>query len=206
MQENERSQIENAFASLSIDRNSTDTQQNRFLTPPRESQPGIRVFGSSANEGNEAATFSFRFLHNASPLPSPRTSVSGDRPRLKLSSTAPAEQSSSYNVDDEKPPENAMFFTQRFQTQLAHGKIIASTIGGIFNQFELKEGSNSRRLQDDARRLRSFHTTDNRIIALLGDSGEGERISLVPRTLDLTWLTAAQGKAASSTLCSIAAV
>lgn len=182
--------VESLFGSLSINEDDSTIAQNKYLTPPRENAPPM-VFGSPENQGGGHTPFDFRFLYNATPQPSPKPSRSGRgggpfadtaAPSLNLpnrrisdvSTTSVDERVPPYDVRDEQPPTNAVFFKPQFQMQLTRGIHIAESLACDLGHCRPKSGSNVRRLLDDARRLSNFQTQDTRIVALLGDSGEGK--------------------------------
>jgi len=192
--------VESLFKSLSINEDDSTIAQNKYLTPPRENAP-LKVFGSPENQGGGNTPFDFRFLYNATPQPSPKPSRSGRGggsfqaadtagPSLNLpnrrisdvSTTSVDERAPPYDVRDEQPPTNAAFFKPQFQMQLTRGIHIAESLVCDLGHCRPKSGSNIRRLLDDARRLSNFQTQDTRIVALLGDSGEGRRASALKRT------------------------
>ena len=191
--------VESLFKSLSM-KDST-IAQNKFLTPPRENAPP-KVFGSPENQGVGHTPFDFRFLYNATPQPSPKPSRGGrgggrsqagdtagssfnlaDRRISDVSTTSVDECAPPYDVRDEQPPTNAVFFKPQFQAQLTRGIHIAESLARDLGHCRPKSGSNVRRLLDDARSLSNFQTQDTRIVALLGDSGEGGRASALKRML-----------------------
>ncbi|KAF2104448.1 hypothetical protein NA57DRAFT_70653 [Rhizodiscina lignyota] len=152
-------------------------QDSRYLTPPRGRTPGMRVLGDSDDQETNQAAFTFRNLYNASPHPSPAPETGPILPNhtdADTTTSSAAEQVPAYNVQNEKPPEGAIFFTPQFQEQLSRGIRVTKSLAGDFDHFQLKSGSDICRLRDDAQQLSNFHTTDTRIIALLGDSGEGK--------------------------------
>lgn len=185
--------VESLFKSLSINEDDSTIAQNKYLTPPRENAPP-KVFGSPENQGSGQTPFDFRFLYNATPQPSPKPNRSGRGggpsqaadtagPSLNLpnnrrisdvSTISVDERAPPYDVRDEQPPTNAVFFNPQFQTQLTRGIHIAESLACDLGHCRPKSGSNVRRLLDDARRLSNFQTQDTRIVALLGDSGEGK--------------------------------
>lgn len=173
---------ESLFKSLSINEDDSTIAQNKYLTPPRENA-SLKVFGSPENQGSGHTPFDFRFLYNATPQPSPKPSRSGrgggpsqaaDRRISDVSTTSVDERAPPYDVRDEQPPTNAAFFKPQFQMQLTRGIHIAESLACDLGHCRPKSGSNVRRLLDDAQRLSNFQTQDTRIVALLGDSGEGK--------------------------------
>jgi hypothetical protein len=83
--------------------------------------------------------------------------------------------SSPYDVRDEEAPLEP-FFTSTFQAALQSGLGIADKVVTAINRSigTLELSNDLERLCDDARRLRTFQSTDTRTIAVLGDSGEGD--------------------------------
>lgn len=79
-----------------------------------------------------------------------------------------------YDVRDEEAPLEP-FFTLVFQTALQNGLGIANkVVSAIEKSFGSSElSSDLERLLQDAKRLGTFHSSDTRTIAVLGDSGEG---------------------------------
>lgn len=184
--------VESLFKSLSINEDDSTIALNKYLTPPRENA-APKVFGSLENQGGGHTPFDFRFLYNATPQPSPKPGRSGrgggpsqaadtagsslnlpNRRISDVSTTSVDERAPPYDVRDEQPPTNAVFFKPQFQTQLTRGIHIAESLACDLGHCRPKSGSNVRRLLDDARRLSNFQTQDTRIVALLGDSGEGK--------------------------------
>ena len=184
--------VESLFKSLSINEDDSTIAQNKFLTPPRENTP-LKVFGSPENQGSGHTPFDFRFLYNATPQPSPgrgsRPSQAADTAGSSLnrrisdvSTTSVDERAPPYDVRDEQPPTNTVFFKPQFQMQLTRGIHIAESLACDLGHCRPKSGSNVHRLLDDAQKLSNFQTQDTRIVALLGDSGEGTRASALKRT------------------------
>jgi hypothetical protein len=113
-------------------------------------------------------------LNQASDLnPSP----SGSRQRSISDASIVSDNNDSpnpYDVRDEEAPLEP-FFTSAFQTTLQNGLGIANKIvTAIESLVDSSEPSGDlERLFKDAKRLRTFQSSDTRTIAVLGDSGEG---------------------------------
>ncbi|KAF2183055.1 hypothetical protein K469DRAFT_584335 [Zopfia rhizophila CBS 207.26] len=146
----------------------------------------------------EPTPFDFRFLYNATPQPSPKPDRRGSGGRLSqaantagpsldlpnrrvsdVSTTSVDEHARPYDVRDEQPPTNTVFFKPQFQTQLTRGIHIAESLAGDLGHCRPIQGSSVYRLLDDARKLSDFQTADTRIVALLGDSGEAGKSSVI---------------------------
>lgn len=96
-------------------------------------------------------------------------SAPSDRARGSLLwSPVVSEQEGPYNIHSEQSQE-----TSKCLEQLLRGIKISETLSGLLQSFSIKQGSEIGHLRDEAQRLANFHTIDKRIIALLGDSGEG---------------------------------
>lgn len=113
--------------------------------------------------------------HTASPHPTP--SVSGTA--IKNSSDdqrAPIEPKPiPYDVKDESAPPHR-FFTSAFQRSLRNGLDIAKDAVVAINQMKAGaeiDDQNIKTLFREAKAMTSFHASDTRRIAILGDSGEG---------------------------------
>lgn len=126
--------------------------------------------------------------HNASPLipatppslnqlsnlsPSPN----GLRPRSASDVSGISDINDSttpYDVRDEETPLEP-FFTPSFQTALQDGLRIANKVENAIEKLvgSSKPSNDLERLLTDARRLKTFQSSDTRTIAVLGDSGEG---------------------------------
>lgn len=81
-----------------------------------------------------------------------------------------------YDVRDEEAPQEP-FFTSAFQTALQNGLGIANKVVTAIEKVigSSEPSSDLGRLFKDARRLGTFRSSDTRTIAVLGDSGEGNR-------------------------------
>lgn len=84
-----------------------------------------------------------------------------------------------YDVRDEETPVEP-FFTTVFQNALQQGLDVAEDAVSAMNKFDgsLEPESHLQRLLKDAQSLTTFHSSDTRTIAILGDSGEGMKDSL----------------------------
>lgn len=85
---------------------------------------------------------------------------------------------SPYDVRSEEAPLEP-FFAPAFQTALHRGLDIAKNAADAMETAgqSLVEGADLQRLINDARGLSTFKSSDTRIIAVLGDSGEGKHTS-----------------------------
>lgn len=216
---------------------------------PSTPQRGHKATLPVCQFGDETG-FSFRGLHNASPMPSPKpqpqheTPTQWSPPPLALSSpkpnqnhdlaspvglkpanvlhssvgtsSAPATRSDDtddskplpptktvqavsgaagvspdvipYDVRDEQAPPHR-FFTNEFQRTLQAGIEVAKKTTEILDQpRRLMNDSALDKLHDDAKKLRVFHGSDTRTIAVLGDSGEGEISNFKETVSGLTYL------------------
>lgn len=185
--------VRNLFTSLSIDDDGSAVAQNHYLTPPREKAPPPKVFGRPDDQGTRTTPFNFKLLYNATPQPSPEPnrihrdsspsqaaetairSLNISNSRVSdISTVSIDEHVQPYDVRNEKPPTNRTFFKPQFQAQLTRGIHIAESLASDLGRCRPKSGSNIHRLLDDAQKLSDFQATDTRIVALLGDSGEGK--------------------------------
>jgi hypothetical protein len=80
-----------------------------------------------------------------------------------------------YDVRDERAPTEP-FFTPSFQAALQKGLGIAKSAAAALEKFgsSSEPGGDLNRLLKDAKDLSTFHSSDTRTIAVLGDSGEGK--------------------------------
>lgn len=83
-----------------------------------------------------------------------------------------------YDVESETPPSEP-FYSPAFQNTLGKGQGIADKIGSGLDKAQLSpvDGDDLPGLIHDAKALSKFEASDTRIIAILGDSGEGKYAS-----------------------------
>lgn len=80
-----------------------------------------------------------------------------------------------YDLRNEETPQHR-FFSAEFQSALQKGLKIARDTARVVEKLEAVVTDNAlTKFHETANRLRVFHGSDTRTIAVLGDSGEGKR-------------------------------
>jgi hypothetical protein len=95
--------------------------------------------------------------------------------------TAEAPLGGQYNIRDEPAP-NELFYSQPFQSTLKAGmKIANDAVDGLTTLRHRMNNQGLRIFQETAETLKAYQSSGKRTIAVLGDSGQGERTLQVLR-------------------------
>lgn len=146
------------------------------LTLSNDPGAGDKSATSEATKGRVVAKVSSELL----PLTEKPTTRDSKSIKLPALHDQPHEPKP-YDVSHEEAPPHPLF-TFLFQSAIANGVAIARDMEGVIRAIGSSVGFDSdlKRLLSDAERLSAFVCSNNRIVAVLGDSGQGgHRLRLI---------------------------